>query len=185
MFAILVSALLLSQQATVALSEPASASESSDTQEPAETQQRAKSRVSEALLLDGETAAAVADTVAAWGPHLSDAQVYDISHAIARQTRQHNLRAALVVALIKVESGYNTRAVSPTNDHGLMQLHGEPVYDIERNIALGCQELATWRATYDCGEREMLAHYNGGCRPPGVSLGYADRVLGLAEEVAE
>jgi len=66
-----------------------------------------------------------------------------------------------------------------------MQLHGEPVYDIERNIALGCEELATWRATYDCGEREMLAHYNGGCNPPGVSWSYADRVLGLAEEVAQ
>lgn len=141
-------------------------------------------RIAEVLRQDGETAARVLPAVLRLGSHLSDAQGYEIAWAIARSTRQHGLRPELVAALISVESGYRPGVVSPTNDHGLMQLHGEPVYDIERNIALGCEELATWRATYDCGEREMLAHYNGGCRPPGVSWSYADRVLGLAEEVA-
>ena len=114
-----------------------------------------------------------------------DAQGYEIAWAIARESRQRELRPEVVVALISVESGYRPGVVSPTNDHGLMQLHGDRVYDIERNIALGCIELATWRATYQCAEREMLAHYNGGCRPPVVSWGYADRVLALAEEVTE
>ena len=137
------------------------------------------------LRQDGETAARILPAVLRLGSHLSDGQGYEIAWAIARSTRQHGLRPELVAALISVESGYRPGVVSPTNDHGLMQLHGEPVYDIEQNIALGCRELATWRATYDCGEREMLAHYNGGCRPPGVSWGYADRVLGLAEEMTQ
>ena len=135
------------------------------------------------LRQDGETAARILPAVLRLGSHLSDGQGYEIAWAIARSTRQHGLRPELVAALISVESGYRPGVVSPTNDHGLMQIHGEPVYDIERNIALGCEELATWRATYDCGEREMLAHYNGGCNPPGVSWSYADRVLGLAEQV--
>ena len=135
------------------------------------------------LRQDGETAARILPAVLRLGSHLSDGQGYEIAWAIARSTRQHGLRPELVAALISVESGYRPGVVSPTNDHGLMQIHGEPVYDIERNIALGCEELATWRATYDCGEREMLAHYNGGGNPPGVSWSYADRVLGLAEQV--
>ena len=119
-------------------------------------------RIAEALRADGATAARILPAVLRLGAHLSDAQGYEIAWAIARSTRQHDLRPELVVALISVESGYRPGAVSPTNDHGLMQLHGDRVYDIERNIALGCQELATWRATYQCAEREMLAHYKIG-----------------------
>ena len=140
-------------------------------------------RLEHALVSDGETAARIIPAVLRWGGHLSDADAYDIALAIARHSRQRNLRPELVAALIKVESTYRVDAVSPTNDHGLMQLHGDRVYQIDRNIALGCLELATWRDTYDCGEREMLAHYNGGCRPPSVSWSYADRVMGFAAEV--
>jgi soluble lytic murein transglycosylase-like protein len=140
-------------------------------------------RLASALATDGATAARIIPAVLRWGGHLSDAAAYDVALSVARECRQRNLRPELVAALIKVESTYRVDAVSPTNDHGLMQLHGDRVYQIDRNIALGCLELATWRDTYDCGEREMLAHYNGGCNPPRVSWGYADRVLALAEEV--
>lgn len=141
-------------------------------------------RLERALVSDGETAARLVGAVSTWGSHLSDSQVYDITLAIARNARQRGLRPELVAALIAVESSYDPRAVSPTNDHGLMQLHGEPVYDPGKNIALGCAELAAWRAQYDADEREMLAHYNGGNRPPACSWEYADRILRLAEQVA-
>ncbi len=141
-------------------------------------------RLASALATDGATAARIIPAVLRWGGHLSDAEAYDVALSIARETRQRTLRPELVAALIDVESSYRVEAVSPTNDHGLMQLHGEPVYDIRRNIALGCTELAAWRSQYDADEREMLAHYNGGNRPPACSWEYADRILRLAEQVA-
>jgi hypothetical protein len=140
-------------------------------------------RIAAALLADGATAARLLPAILDWGPRLSDGQAYDVALAIARESRQRALRPELVAALIRVESAYVPTAVSPTNDHGLMQLHGDPVYDIARNVALGCLELSTWRSTYGGGEREMLAHYNGGCDPPPVSWSYADRVLALAQEL--
>lgn len=138
-------------------------------------------RLQRVLKEDGETAARLAPVILGFRSDLPDAVAYDIALAIARGARQHDLRPELVAAVIEAESNYNPNVVSPTDDHGLMQLHKDPVYDIERNIAKGCLELATWRATYQCGEREMLAHYNGGCNPPGVSWSYADKVLGLAK----
>ncbi len=138
-------------------------------------------RLQRVLKEDGETAARLAPVILSFRGDLPDAVAYDIALAIAREARQHSLRPELVAAVIEAESNYNLHCVSHTNDHGLMQLHGDRVYDIKENIALGCRELATWRATYQCGEREMLAHYNGGCNPPGVSWSYADKVLGLAK----
>ncbi len=140
-------------------------------------------RIAAALRADGATAARLLPAILDWGPGLSDGQAYDVALAIARESRQRALRPELVAALIRVESAYDPAAASPTNDHGLMQLHGDPVYDIARNVALGCLELSSWRSTYGGGERDMLAHYNGGCDPPPVSWSYADRVLALAQEL--
>jgi soluble lytic murein transglycosylase-like protein len=142
-------------------------------------------RLQRVLKLDGETAARLVPLIMSFREDLPDALAYDIALAIARESRQHSLRPELVAALIKVESNYTLTAVSPTNDHGLMQLHGDRIYDVERNISMGCQELATWRSLYQCDEREMLAHYNGGNRPPGVSWKYADKVLSLAQMPGE
>jgi len=95
-------------------------------------------RIAAALRADGATAARLLPAILDWGPRLSDGQAYDVALAIARESRQRALRPELVAALIRVESAYVPTAVSPTNDHGLMQLHGDPVYDIARNVALGC-----------------------------------------------
>ncbi len=137
-------------------------------------------RLQRVLKEDGDTAARLVPLIMGFRSDLPDAVAYDIALTVAREARQHGLRAELVAAVIEVESNYNMQCISHTNDHGLMQLHGERVYDIKQNVALGCMELATWRATYHCDERGMLAHYNGGCNPPGVSWSYADRVLSLA-----
>ena len=176
-------ALLFAQPAQPAPGGAESVAEATDTQERPAVPLTRSERLERALREDGETASRLIPAIIRWGGHLSDGQAYDIALAIARNARQRELRPEVVVALIRVESGYNTIAVSPTSDYGLMQLHRQEVYRVDHNIAMGCEELATWRDTYDCGEREMLAHYNGGCNPPRVSWGYADRVLALAAEV--
>lgn len=38
------------------------------------------------------------------------------------------------------ESGCNPNAVGPTDDHGLFQLHSQPIYDPETNIAVAYQK---------------------------------------------
>jgi hypothetical protein len=140
-------------------------------------------RLQNAVQADGAMAASIIPRIIEWGPHLTDAQAYDIAMNIARQCRQRNLKPEVVVALIKVESGYNIHASSPTNDHGLMQLHGKRIYDIKGNINEGCDELM-WRLENKGGDyRAALAGYNGGTYPPPVSWGYADKVLGLADQV--
>lgn len=40
----------------------------------------------------------------------------------------------IAIAVCNAESGGNPTVVSPTNDHGLMQLHGIPIYDPAANI---------------------------------------------------
>lgn len=176
-------ALLFAQPAQPAPGDAESVAEATDTQEgPAATLTRSE-RLERALREDGETASRLIPAIIRWGGHLSDGQTYDIALAIARESRQRELRPEVVVALIRVESEYRIDAVSPTSDYGLCQVHGQAVMDIQRNIALGCDELG-WRLRGAGGDyRAALAGYNGGTHPPAVSWAYADRVLALAEEV--
>ncbi len=46
----------------------------------------------------------------------------------------------IAVAVCNAESGGNPTVVSPTNDHGLMQLHGIPIYDPAANISYAYYE---------------------------------------------
>ena len=41
----------------------------------------------------------------------------------------------IVLAIMYAESGCDPNAISPTNDHGLLQLHNVPIYDPAKNIA--------------------------------------------------
>lgn len=47
-------------------------------------------------------------------------------------TKSWDCRTAVAVAY--AESGLNCGAKSPTNDHGVMQLHGQAIYDCRANI---------------------------------------------------
>jgi len=47
---------------------------------------------------------------------------------------KYNWPVDTVLAIMKAESGCNPNAVSPTDDHGLMQLHGIRIYDPAKNI---------------------------------------------------
>ncbi len=150
---------------------------------PSEEKLLNETRLENILRLDGQIASDISLAILKWGQHLSEAQVYDIARNIARYSRMHNLRPEIVVALIRVESDYRIHCSSRTNDHGLMQVHGKRIYGIEENIAHGTNELG-WRVKNKNGNyRAALAGYNGGTYPPPVSWKYADKVLGLAEQV--
>jgi len=100
---------------------------------------------------------------------------------VARWSRNCGLPWQVVVALIYHESGFNPLARSATNDHGLCQLHGRPIYDIGENVRAGCAHLAGCVAGSG-SMRSALATYNGGPggRNAGRCLAYADAIIAVA-----
>ena len=130
---------------------------------------------------DAETAVRLVPRMLELAPDIDEGLAYDTALAVARSCRNKGVRPELFLALIKVESDYDPNCRSATNDHGLSQLHARPVYDVQDNIAAGVAELAE-AIEAEGSERAGLARYNGGPRKPGVSWGYADRVLALAGE---
>lgn len=97
---------------------------------------------------------------------------------IEKYSCQYNLDPYLVAAVIRVESRFNSSAVSPKNARGLMQITGrtgewiagklkitdyseEKLFDPETNIKIGCWYLSTLYKEF--GNKElMLAAYNAG-----------------------
>lgn len=75
--------------------------------------------------------------------------------------------AAMVV--MQKESGCNPNAVSPTNDHGLFQLNGQPVYDPEANIRIAYAKFVSprrgtnpnWSAWYAVCTPNLVPKYDG------------------------
>lgn len=57
----------------------------------------------------------------------------EIARKICAPERKWDCATALSVAY--AESGLNPDAVSSTNDHGIFQLHGKKIYDVDDNIA--------------------------------------------------
>jgi soluble lytic murein transglycosylase-like protein len=123
----------------------------------------------------------------------------DIAMAVARSSRQHQVRPELMIGLIRQESEFNPKSHSSTNDYGLCQMHNRPIWDVQDNIEASAAELEEWRTSYKLftsdknaatpgrikpqtveQERGTLAHYNGGCRPPRISWTYAEKVLSYA-----
>jgi hypothetical protein len=128
-------------------------------------------------------------------PKMDPAIIQKIAKSVAKWSKEYSIRPELVCAMIEYESEYQIRCTSHngngTSDRGLMQLNSgnhydmiSDPYDIDQNIQAGCWEMVQWREVWQKSksERENLAHYNGGNRPPGVSFTYADRILKLAEK---
>lgn len=75
--------------------------------------------------------------------------------------------AAMIV--MQKESGCNPNAVSPTNDHGLFQLNGQPVYDPEANIRIAYGKYVSprrgtnpnWSAWYAVCTPDLIPKYSG------------------------
>ena len=67
---------------------------------------------------------------------------------------QYAWNVSVAMDVMRRESGCNPNAVSPTNDHGLFQIHAEPIYDPAANVARAWQKYAArgWRPWYCCPE---------------------------------
>jgi soluble lytic murein transglycosylase-like protein len=80
------------------------------------------------------------------------------------------IQAALVRAVIVVESGFNPRAVSKKGAIGLMQLRPatarrygvKNIYDPEQNVRAGARYLSDLLARFDSNVELALAAYNAG-----------------------
>jgi soluble lytic murein transglycosylase len=94
---------------------------------------------------------------------------------LTRQTRETSLDPLLVLALMRQESLYDPRALSPANARGLLQLlpatasatAGRPVsneelFDPEINLEIGVAHLRDLMRRYDGDVFKTLAAYNGG-----------------------
>jgi soluble lytic murein transglycosylase-like protein len=90
--------------------------------------------------------------------------------AIAGAAKANTIQAALVRAVIVVESGFNPRAVSKRGAVGLMQLlpatarrYGvKDIYDPEQNIRAGTRYLSDLLTRFDSNLELALAAYNAG-----------------------
>lgn len=89
---------------------------------------------------------------------------------IRKAARQAGINAALLHAVIKVESGYDPRAVSTRGAAGLMQLmpatarryHVSNVFDPAENVRGGAEYLAALLRAFNNDLRLALAAYNAG-----------------------
>ncbi len=94
----------------------------------------------------------------------------NIVDIVKRHAPQYKLSPALVLAFIKVESNYDTIALSPKNAKGLMQLIPETAarfgvarpYDAEQNIRGGMAYLSWLMAYFEGNVPLVAAAYNAG-----------------------
>jgi soluble lytic murein transglycosylase-like protein len=99
---------------------------------------------------------------------LGKSAVYDTLIDSAAQT--HTVQAALIRAVILVESGFNPRAISKRGAVGLMQLLPETarrygvsnIYDPGQNIRAGTHYLRDLMVRFDSDLNLTLAAYNAG-----------------------
>ena len=109
---------------------------------------------------------------------------------------RHGVDADLVRAVVKVESNYNPRAVSPKGAMGLMQLMPATArqfklanpFDTRQNLDAGVRHLRSLLTNYNGDLRLSLAAYNAGAgavsRANGVppfaeTQGYVRRITDL------
>lgn len=94
----------------------------------------------------------------------------DLADLVSHYCSQYVLDEALVFAIIRVESDFDSRAVSPAGARGLMQLMPataeemgvSSIFDTAQNIAGGTQYLARMLELFDDDLRLALAAYNAG-----------------------
>ena len=96
----------------------------------------------------------------------------ELEEAVARYAMENRLSPALLMAIIKAESGFNPTVISKAGAVGLMQLipetairHGvQNLYDTKDNIAGGARHLRYLLDRFHGNVRLALAAYNAGER---------------------
>lgn len=109
----------------------------------------------------------VTNANASVAPPLSSDPLHGLILAAAAK---HRVEAALIRAVIQVESNFNSRAVSPRGARGLMQLMPDTAQrlgvadalDPRQNLEGGVRYLATLIALFNNDLRLVLAAYNAG-----------------------
>ncbi len=94
----------------------------------------------------------------------------DILCAVDDSAKRHQLPSALVLAVIKQESGFNPQARSSCGAQGLMQLMPETAdavgvknpYDVRQNVEGGCRYLRQMLDRFDGNVPSAVAAYNAG-----------------------
>ncbi len=124
-----------------------------------------------------------------------------IRKSVAKAAEKYNLPESLITGVIKAESAFNARAVSPAGAEGLMQLMPGTArelgvtdsFDIEQNIDGGARYLKKMLNRFDQDVEKALAAYNAG---PGTveryngkvpyreTIAYVDRVLKYSQLLA-
>jgi soluble lytic murein transglycosylase-like protein len=113
-------------------------------------------------------------------------ELYPLVDSIARRLA---MDTNIVMALIEVESGFNTQAVSPKGARGLMQLmpttaaaYGmrdiQELHDPEKNLDIGIRHLKSLLATHRGQWALALASYNAG---QGAVAKHGQRIPGYTE----
>ncbi len=118
----------------------------------------------------------------------------DIDGIVKEKAGKYNLDQSLLKAVIKAESGFNSKAVSPAGAAGLMQLMPgtarglgvNDVFDANQNIEGGAKYLKGLLDRFDGDKKLALAAYNagpnavkkyGGIPPYRETQAYVKRVL--------
>jgi soluble lytic murein transglycosylase-like protein len=120
------------------------------------------------LLIETPAEAAAAAPKSASIDWLARSAQYD--RVIKGAAKAATIQAALVRAVIVVESGFNPRAVSKKGAIGLMQLQPatarrygvKNIYDPEQNVRAGAHYLSDLLARFDSNLELALAAYNAG-----------------------
>ncbi len=97
-------------------------------------------------------------------------QVMDIPSAVASASDKHLVDADLIASVIRAESNFNPRAVSPKGARGLMQLMPDTAsrlgvhnsFDAQANVDGGTRYLRELLARYHNDLAKALAAYNAG-----------------------
>jgi soluble lytic murein transglycosylase-like protein len=99
-----------------------------------------------------------------------NSQANDINSFVKQSSTKYNVPENLVHSVIKAESGYNTKAISPVGAGGLMQLMPDTArrfgvsnrFDAKQNIDGGTHYLRVLLDMFDGDTKLAVAGYNAG-----------------------
>ena len=114
------------------------------------------------------------------GHDSSEAARYCLNGAVQSASKKYNVRRELIWAIIKVESNFDHRAVSPKGAKGLMQLMPATAndmglknpFDPYRNVEAGSRYLGILLKRYGGDITKAIAAYNAG-------MAHVDRYKGV------